>query len=114
MADQPPYCIHCGAQQLNADARFCHRCGRPIPAVTLQPAAPPEFPPARRRRLNPWWLLPPLLAVALAAAALAWEPARTRVSDAMTSAKSFFTDAVPPFRKDTLPCGLVACCATFC
>lgn len=43
MADQLPYCIHCGAQQLNADARFCHRCGQPI-----EPVKP------GRRQLPPW------------------------------------------------------------
>lgn len=43
MADQLPYCIHCGAQQLNADARFCHRCGQPI-----GPANP------GRQQLPPW------------------------------------------------------------
>jgi WD40 repeat protein len=54
MADQLPYCIHCGAQQLNAAARFCYQCGQPIVPV---PVATP-----RRRPLPPW--VGPLLASA--------------------------------------------------
>lgn len=42
MADQLPYCIHCGAQQLNPGARFCYQCGRPIVPVTMgRPQLPP-------------------------------------------------------------------------
>lgn len=33
MPDRLPYCIQCGAQQINADAKFCHRCGQPIVPV---------------------------------------------------------------------------------
>lgn len=44
MADQLPYCIHCGTQQLNADSKFCRQCGQPIvPTAT----------PGRRQR-PPW------------------------------------------------------------
>ncbi len=43
MADRLPYCIHCGAQQLNAAARFCYQCGRPIVTGTVS-----------RRQLPPW------------------------------------------------------------
>lgn len=47
MADQLPYCIHCGAQQLNADAKFCYRCGQPIvPVRPGRPARPPWLGPA--------------------------------------------------------------------
>ncbi len=56
MADQLPYCIHCGAQQLNADARFCHRCGRPIvPAASAKPG---------RGKAAPW-LAPVLVSTAI-------------------------------------------------
>jgi len=54
MANQLPYCMHCGARQLNAAARFCYRCGQPIVPI---PAATP-----RRRPLPPW--VGPLLASA--------------------------------------------------
>lgn len=58
MTDQLPYCIHCGAQQINADARFCYRCGQPIvPAAT----------PARRQR--PPWVGPVLVSTVIVAAA---------------------------------------------
>ena len=43
MADDLPFCIHCGAQQLTADSRFCYRGGQPI-----LPATP------RRRKVAPW------------------------------------------------------------
>jgi len=65
MADQQPYCIHCGAQQLNADARFCYRCGQPIvPSASTKPG---------RGKAAPW-LAPVLVSTAIivvAAVALA-------------------------------------------
>lgn len=44
MADQLPYCIHCGTQQITAGSQFCHQCGQPI-----VPAATPG-----RQKLPPW------------------------------------------------------------
>lgn len=47
MPNQLPYCIHCGAQQLKIDAKFCHRCGRPIvPARAVRRPRPPWLGPA--------------------------------------------------------------------
>lgn len=59
MIQQPLYCTYCGAQQLNADARFCHRCGRPI--VPVKPG----------RQQHPPWVGPVLVsAVILLVAAI--------------------------------------------
>ena len=73
MTDQSLFCPFCGAQQLKAEARFCHVCGqalppRPVPVET--PAAPPVTP----RRRNWLWLLPLILVLLLiAAVAFAWQ-----------------------------------------
>ncbi len=82
MPDQVIFCPHCGAQQLKADARFCHVCGQPMPipaapAVTPEQSAPA---PTQRGRLNAWWLLPLLLVGVAMVALLAWEPARSRIA----------------------------------
>lgn len=53
MADKLPYCIHCGARQLNADSKFCHQCGQPI--VPAKPG---------RRKAAPW-LAPVLVSAAI-------------------------------------------------
>lgn len=53
MADHLPFCIHCGAQQLTADSRFCYRCGQSILSAT-----------PRRGRAAPW-LAPVLVSVAI-------------------------------------------------
>ena len=84
MPDQLLFCPHCGAQQLKADARFCHACGRPIPAAPAVTPAPTAPAPTRRRRLNAWWLLPLLLLGIVAGALLAWEPARSRIAGLLT------------------------------
>ena len=84
MSDQLLFCPHCGAQQLKADARFCHACGRPLPAQPAVTPAPTAPAPRRRRRLNAWWLLPLLVLGMVAAALLAWEPARSRIAGLLT------------------------------
>ena len=58
MADNLPHCTHCGARQLMASPRFCHRCGQPIV----------EQVPKRRRRI-PWLVLCLLVILALVAVA---------------------------------------------
>lgn len=88
MPDQVIFCPHCGAQQLKADARFCHVCGQPMPiqaasAVTPEQAAPVR---AQRRRLNAWWLLPLLVVGVVVVALLAWEPARSRIAGLLPAA----------------------------
>lgn len=81
MADQLLFCPHCGMQQLKTDARFCHVCGQPIPAVSAHAAEPIVLAPKRPRRLSAWWLLPLPLVGVMALVLLAWEPARSRVAD---------------------------------
>lgn len=54
MADQRPYCIHCGTQQLHGDSKFCHQCGQPI-----VPAATPD------RRQRPPWVGPVLVSAGI-------------------------------------------------
>ncbi len=73
MADQSLFCPFCGAQQIKADARFCHVCGQALP-VQPAPVPTPAAPQVAPRRPNWLWLLPLILAVAvIAAAAVAWQ-----------------------------------------
>lgn len=66
MTQQPPYCIHCGARQLNADVKFCYRCGQPIVPVKPVKLARPPRPP---------WLGPAVAsAIILAIAAILFLP----------------------------------------
>ena len=91
MADPKRFCPYCGAQQLKADARFCHVCGQPLPTPLPQPLpyagrgkeeGPPPPPQGGGRGVGPQgggrgiglWLVPFLLALAvIAAAAVAWQ-----------------------------------------
>lgn len=79
MTDQLPYCIHCGAQQLNAEAKFCHRSGQPI-----EPVNP------GRRQLPPWVgpVLVSALIVVAAAVMFARLPSRGPAASETVSATS--------------------------
>ncbi len=73
MADQSFFCPFCGAQQIKADARFCHVCGQALPPRPVPVVAPGATPVAPQRR-NWLWLMPLFLGVAaIAAFAFAWQ-----------------------------------------
>lgn len=73
MAEQSLFCPFCGAQQIKADARFCHVCGQALPARSAPVVAPAATPVAPRRR-NWLWLMPLILGIAaIAAIAFAWQ-----------------------------------------
>lgn len=97
MANPLPYCIHCGAQQLKAGAKFCHRCGQPTPAVpAVAPAAL-----LQRKRLSVWWLLPLLLAAVLALAIAVRKPVCEGVVDLLAGIRPAATQPAGP-SADTL------------
>jgi len=73
MADHSLFCPFCGAQQIKADARFCHVCGQALPAPPV-PVATPAAPSVVSRRRNWLWLMPLILGIAaIAAIAFAWQ-----------------------------------------
>jgi len=71
MADQLPFCINCGAQQSTVDARFCHRCGRPIVPTTKS-----------HRKTTPWLALAlfTLVVAVVAGVVLAHRPVRQQLA----------------------------------
>ena len=87
MADPKLFCPSCGAQQLKADARFCHVCGQPLPtplpyAGRGEADQPPPPSQGGGRGVGPQgggrgiglWLIPFILALAvMAAAVVAWQ-----------------------------------------
>lgn len=77
MPDQVIFCPHCGTQQLKPDARFCHVCGRPIPAAPIGQSSLPSQGGGGGVGL---WLLPLFLIAALALVFVFWEPARSRIA----------------------------------
>ena len=57
--DTPRYCEQCGAT-LKPTARFCGKCGRPIPILsTPTPSMPPPLPPQQVNRSTPDPMAPP-------------------------------------------------------
>ena len=73
MTNQNLFCPFCGAEQIKADARFCHVCGRAFP-MRPAPVGTPAAPAVTPRRRNWLWLLPLVLGVAtIAAIAFVWQ-----------------------------------------